>query len=72
MELPACFVDNESREIIIELCKKNGIDIQLLEELIEAMQKYSGSGRRDGITSDITEVIDSFLKRELYRPQSVQ
>ncbi len=64
--MPACFKDNETRLIIEELCTKNGIDIRLLEELIEVMQKYSGSGRREGITFDITEVIDSFLKRDSY------
>ena len=63
MELPACFVDIESREIIEELCKKNGIDIRLLEELIDTMQGFSGLRTKEGVTFNINEIIDSFIKR---------
>ncbi|MSP34069.1 MAG: hypothetical protein EXR06_04125 [Rickettsiales bacterium] len=63
MELPACFVDIESREIIEVLCKKNGIDIRLLEELIDTMQGFSGLRTKEGVTFNINEIIDSFIKR---------
>ena len=64
MRTPACFEDHETRPIIADLCNRNRIDIQLLIDLCEIIQKYSGSGRKEGVTSDIATCIDSYLHRD--------
>lgn len=61
MRLPACFEDSESKKLIRALCKEHKIDEDLLTDLVEIVQQYSGSGRRDGVTSDITSALDRFL-----------
>jgi hypothetical protein len=66
MKTPACFDDNQTRAIIKELCKKHNIDIDLLSDLCDKIEDFSGSGRKDGINSDITDCIDSFLNRSTH------
>lgn len=63
MRRPACFDDRESRRRIAQVCAENQIDEQLLIDLAEIVEKFAGSGRRDGITADINQAIDDFLKR---------
>jgi hypothetical protein len=63
MRTPACFEDRDTRAIIDELCRKNNIDIQLIIELCEVVEKFSGSGRKDGLASDVSTTIDAFLAR---------
>jgi hypothetical protein len=63
MRTPACFEDTETRAIIEELCRKNKVDLQLVLDLCEIVQKFSGSGRKEGLASDISTCIDSFLTR---------
>ncbi len=63
MRTPACFEDRETRSLIEELCKKNHIDMQLLVELCEIVQKQYGLGRREGLASDISTCIDAYLTR---------
>jgi hypothetical protein len=60
---PACFDDRESRRLMDQLCKKAEIDVKLLEELCEVIQRHSGSGRKDGIVSEFNTCIDSFMHR---------
>ena len=62
MRLPACFEDPEAKKLIQSLCKEFNIDEDLLADLVEVVQQYSGSGRREGVTSDITSALDRFLK----------
>jgi hypothetical protein len=64
MRIPACFEDKDTRQIIDGLCKTNRIDFQLLVDLCETIQKYSGSGRKEGVTSDIAACIDAYLQRD--------
>ena len=64
MRTPACFEDSDTRPIIDELCKKHKIDMQLLVELCEVIQKFSGSGRKEGVTNEISTCIDAYLHRE--------
>jgi len=64
MRTPACFEDRDSRPIIEDLCKKNKVDIQLLIDVCESIQKYSGSGRKEGVTGEIATCLDAFLQRE--------
>ena len=62
MRLPACFEDSEAKKIIKNLCKEHRIDEELLSDLVEVVQQYSGSGRREGVNSDITSALDRFTK----------
>ncbi len=61
MRNPACFEDPDTLSIIEELCARNSVDLQLVVDLCEAVQKFAGLGRREGLASDISTCIDSFL-----------
>jgi hypothetical protein len=63
MRTPACFEDRDTHAIIDELCRKHNVDIQLIIELCEVVEKFSGSGRKDGLASGISTSIDAFLTR---------
>ncbi|WP_165226409.1 hypothetical protein [Aquisphaera insulae] len=63
MRTPACFEDRDTRAIIDDLCRRNNIDTQLIVELCEVVEKFSGSGRKEGLASDISTCIDSYLTR---------
>jgi hypothetical protein len=63
MRQPPCFIDRETRRSIEALCHQNQIDVQLLSELCEIVHNYSGSGRREGITSDLVQTLDAFSAR---------
>lgn len=67
MRIPPCFHDQETKKHIESICTKNDIDRRLLEELCDVVQGYSGSGRKDGITADLTAKIDAFLERNRSR-----
>jgi hypothetical protein len=64
MKPPPCFEETETRRQIDALCKQNDIDMMLLKDLCEVVQQHSGSGRREGITSEITDCIERFLQRQ--------
>lgn len=68
MRTPACFEDRDTRRIIEEVCRRNRIDLQLLIELCEVVQKFSGSGRKEGINNDIATSLDAYLEREASGP----
>lgn len=63
MKAPACFDDPDTRKTIDAVCRHSHIDLRLLKELCEVVQKYSGSGRAEGVTVDITQCIDAFVAR---------
>lgn len=63
MKPPPCFTDGETKSIIRVLCDEHNIDDVLLKDLCEMLQNYSGSGRKEGIVSDITDCIDRYLER---------
>ena len=65
MRTPACFEDRDTRAIIDELCRRHNVDLQLIIELCEVVEKFSGSGRKEGLASDISTSIDAFLTRSL-------
>jgi hypothetical protein len=62
MRTPACFEDKDTRKIIEELCRRHNVDLQLIEELCDAVQKQSGL-RKEGMASDISTCIDGYLSR---------
>lgn len=63
MRPPPCFDDREARKHIEQLCTKADIDVKLLEELCEVLQRFSGSGRKDGIVSEFNGILDAFIAR---------
>jgi len=60
---PPCFDDVETRRRIQQVCELNSIDVNLLIDLCEVVQGYSGSGRKEGVTADLTLCFDAFLAR---------
>jgi hypothetical protein len=63
MKAPPCFHDRDTKQQIDDICEANDIDALLLEELCEVVEGHSGSGRKEGITADLTARIDAFLER---------
>lgn len=63
MRPPPCFDDPETRKRIQQVCDQNAIDMNLLTDLCEVVQSYSGSGRKEGVTADLTLCFDNFLAR---------
>ena len=64
MKAPPCFEDPETRKIIRQICGQQSIDMELLKDLCELMNEYSGSGRRFGLTDEIDAIINRYLARE--------
>ncbi len=63
MKAPPCFDDPETRKIIRQICEQHGIDTELLKDLCELMNEYSGAGRRFGLPDEIDGIINRFLTR---------
>jgi len=63
MKVPPCFEDPETKKIIRQICNEHGIDIELLKDLCELMNEYSGSGRRFGLPDEIDSIINRFFVR---------
>jgi len=63
MKAPPCFDDPEAEKVLKRICEENGIDLRLLKDLCKITLDYSGSGRADGVTADITHCIDDFVVR---------
>lgn len=58
-----CFTNRDSRLILEAACRKHGVDLQLLEECSSVLNEYTGSGRRAGITEDLSQTLEAFLTR---------
>lgn len=63
MRAPACFEDKEAKRLIERLCTEHRIDSILLTDLCEIVQQFSGSGRREGVTVEISSALDRFSAR---------
>lgn len=63
MKKPPCFDDSDAKKKIQEICGDNQIDLSLLIELCDVVHRFSGSGRAEGITAEISQAIDSFEER---------
>ncbi len=49
--------------MIREICEQHTIDLELLKDLCELMNEYSGSGRRFGLPDEIDGIINRFFSR---------
>ena len=63
MKAPPCFDDPETKKIIRQICDQHDIDTELLKDLCELMNEYSGSGRRFGLPAEIDGIINRFFTR---------
>lgn len=63
MKVPPCFEDPETKKIIRQICNEHGVDMELLKDLCELMNEYSGSGRRFGLPDEIDSIINRFFVR---------
>lgn len=43
-------------------CKRRGTTLKLLEQLIDLQRNYIGSGRREGINSDVDNILGDHLE----------
>ena len=55
------FNQPDARKVLTEACKRHGATLRLLEQLIDLQRDYVGSGRREGINSDLDNVLGDFL-----------
>lgn len=63
MKAPPCFDDPETKRLIKQICEEHRIDGQLLKDLCELVNEYSGSGRRFGLDAEIADIIERFNQR---------
>lgn len=63
MKAPPCFDDPDTKRMIRDICDQHRIDTELLKDLCELVNEYSGSGRRFGLDDEIAGIISRFLTR---------
>jgi len=63
MKAPPCFDDPETKRLIRQICEEHRIDGELLKDLCELVNEYSGSGRRFGLDDELAAIITRFLTR---------
>ena len=56
------FRDKKSRAVLEEACRKHGVTLTLLQDLLEIERKYSGMGVSIGISDDFDTCIGDFLE----------
>lgn len=56
------FQEPEAKQLLSEACKRRGTTIKLLEQLIDLQRNYIGSGRREGINSDLDNILGDHLE----------
>ena len=44
--------DPEAKKVLADVCKKNGVTLQLVQNLLEVQRSYSGTGRAVGISEN--------------------
>ncbi|MCS1412150.1 MAG: hypothetical protein M2R45_05354 [Verrucomicrobia subdivision 3 bacterium] len=62
------FEDPETKKLIESLTSKYDVDVPLLEDLCDVMQKYSGDGRKTGVNEEITDCLGEFMRRNKPNP----
>jgi hypothetical protein len=63
MKAPPCFDDPETKRLVRHVCEQHRIDTELLKDLCELVNHYSGSGRRFGLDDELASIITRFLER---------
>lgn len=63
MKAPPCFDDPETKRMIRQICEEHRIDGELLKDLCELVNQYSGSGRRFGLDDELSAIINRFISR---------
>lgn len=56
------FQQPEAKQVLAAACKRRGTPLRLLEQLIDLQRNYIGSGRREGINSDIENILGDHLE----------
>jgi hypothetical protein len=63
MKAPPCFDDPDTKRIVRQICEQHRIDSELLKDLSELVNHYSGSGKRFGLDDEIAGILTRFLSR---------
>lgn len=61
------FTDPKARSVLDHACKKHGVSIPLLRELLEIQRDNSGRGRQTGITEDFDTCLVEFIEGQSYK-----
>lgn len=56
------FQQPEAKRVLSESCKRHNVSLSLLQALIDVQRDYMGSGRREGITSDLDTVFADYVE----------
>ncbi len=56
-ELP-CFTDRRAKQKLIELCEKEEISAELIQDLCQLVHEYTGMERKNGLNAAIESAID--------------
>ncbi len=56
------FQQLEAKQVLIDACRRRGTPQKLLEQLIDLQRNYIGSGRREGINSDVENILGDHLE----------
>jgi hypothetical protein len=59
-----CLSDREASAVIRRVCKKHGLDAELVNEVAAIVQSRAGEGRRFGINEDFEDALRRFAARK--------
>lgn len=52
----------KSRAVIRAICKRHGVSIELLQQMVEIQREHLGRGKQIGISQDFSAAIADFLE----------
>ena len=55
------FQQPDARRVLNESCVRHSVSLKLLQDLIDVQRDYMGSGRREGITTDLDTVFGEYV-----------
>jgi hypothetical protein len=55
------FQQPEAKQVLLAACRRRNTSPKLLEKLIDLQRQFIGSGRRDGINSDVDFILGDEL-----------
>lgn len=59
------FTNPKARDRMSAACRKRGLSLELMTNLLDAYLDFDGMGRRHGIFADYRDVIDEFIESEV-------